>query len=88
MVVNKAAIENDPAMRLERAGDDVGRVGVRAAVGRRAEFAFGIRLHDEPAEIGNRGVNFLHLFIPEINDARVERIKGVEPANAFADCRN
>ena len=72
-----------PPCGFERAGDHVRRVGVRAAVSRRAEFAFGIRLHDESAEIGNRGVNFLHLFIPEINDARVERIKGVEPANAF-----
>ena len=83
MVVNKTAIENDAAVRFERAGDHVRRVGVRAAVGRRAEFAFGIRLHDEPAEIGNRRINLLHLFFPEINDARVERVKGVEAANAF-----
>ena len=54
VVVDEAAIEQDAAVRLEGLGDDVGGVGVGAAVFGRAEPAFGVGLEHEAAEVGDR----------------------------------
>ena len=51
MVVDEPAIEDHAAMRRERARDDVGRVGMRAPVGRRADAALGIRFQHEAGEV-------------------------------------
>ena len=54
VVVDEAAIEEEAAVRRQRARDDVGGVGVGAAVCRRAEAAFGVGLEHEAAEVGDR----------------------------------
>ena len=53
MVVDKGAIEDEAAVRFQRAGDDVGGVGGRAMVCRWTEAAFGIGLDDNATEVGN-----------------------------------
>ena len=61
VVVDESAVEEQAAVRLERAGDDVGRVGVGAPVGGRSEAPFGIGLDDEAAEVGNQRYRFRRL---------------------------
>ena len=83
MVVNESAIEQQAAVRLERAGDHVGCVGMRAAICGRTDAAFGIGLQDETREIGNRSVNLPCFLLPPFDHARVERIVRVETADRF-----
>ena len=83
VVVDEGAIEHDAAMRLEGAGDHVGGVGRRSAIGRGPEAALGIGLHDEAAEIRDVPVNLVHLLAPPLGDPRIQRIKRVEPADDF-----
>ena len=83
MVVDEAAIEDQAAVRLERAGDHVGGVGVGAVVGGGADAAFGIGLHDDAAEVGDGGVEFVESGFPPGGDAWVERIEGVEAADGL-----
>ena len=54
VVVDEAAVEEQAAVRRQRARHDVGGIGVRAAVSRRSDAALGIGLQDEAAEVGNR----------------------------------
>ena len=81
VVVDEAAIEEDAAVRLEGLGDDVGGVGVRAAVFGRAEPAFGVGLEHEAAEVGDRLVDFVDLAFPERDGSRIERIERVDAAD-------
>ena len=53
MVVDEAAIEEQAAVRRERARHDVGGIGMGAPVGGRADAAFGIGLEDDAAEVGH-----------------------------------
>ena len=58
MVVDECAVENDSAVRLQRAGEHIGGVGGCASVTRGAELAFGIGFHGESGEVGNERVDF------------------------------
>ena len=82
MVVDEGAIEDEAAVRFERARDDVGGVSGRAVVGRRAESAFGIGFDDEAAEVGDFCVDLVEAFAPPFRDSGIERIEGVEAADA------
>ena len=53
MVVDERAVKNHAAMRLERAGDHIGRVGMSASVGRRTGAPLGVGFDYKSAEIGN-----------------------------------
>src|SRR5580704_9809915 len=53
MVVDESAVENETAVRFERARDDVSGVGGRTVVCGWAEAAFGVGLHYDAAEVGN-----------------------------------
>ena len=81
MVVDETAIEDHAAVRRQRARDDVGRVGVRAAVGRWTDAPFGIGLQDEAAEVGNR-LDRARRRAPSTRRSTrwIERVEGVEPA--------
>ncbi len=83
MVVDEAAIKDETAVRLECARDNVGGVGVSAAVGGWSHAAFGIGLQNEAAEIGDGAVDFIGSRFPPRGDARVERIERIEAAHAL-----
>ena len=81
VVVHEAAIEEQATVGLERARHHVGRIRMRAPVGRRAHAAFGIGLQDQTAQIGNGAVELLSLGLPPRGYARIERIESIETAN-------
>src|SRR6266567_5220880 len=81
VVVNEGAIEDDAAMRLERASDDIGRVGRRSAIGGGTEPALGIGFDDEAAEIRNVPVNLVDLLTPPLGHPRIQRVERVQAAN-------
>src|SRR5882757_2446021 len=83
MIVDESTIKHDAVMRIERARDNVGRVGGRAAIEGRAETAFGIGFDDEAAEVGNGRVNSVGFLAPPIRDSGIERIECVEASNGF-----
>jgi hypothetical protein len=74
VVVDEAAIEEDAAVRLERPRDDVGGIGVRPFVGRRADAPFRVRLEDDAGEVRDCGVEFVDLRRPPLDHRRIERI--------------
>ena len=82
MVVDEGAIEDEAAVRFESAGDDVGGVGGRAMIGRRAEAAFGIGFDDYAAEVGDFCVDLVEAIAPPFRDGGIERIECVEAADA------
>ena len=81
VVVNKAAIENQAAVRLERAGDHVGSVRVRPVIRRRSDAAFRIGLEDEAAEIRHRPIDLVGFGFPPGDDGGIQRIEGIESAD-------
>src|SRR6266852_7202824 len=83
MVVHKCPVKNDSAVGLERACNDVGGVRRRPAVNGRAGPTFGVRLHDKSAKVRNPGVDRVHFFAPPLVEARIKRIKRVEPADSL-----
>ena len=70
VVVDEAAIEDQSAVRLQRARDHVGRVGVRSAVDRRTDAALRIGLDDEAAQIGNGAIDLVGFRLPPGDDLR------------------
>src|SRR3984893_13039982 len=62
MVVDKGAIENDAAVRSERASDHIGGVRRRAMVGRGTQATFGVRFHDETPKVGDEAINFVRFL--------------------------
>ena len=88
VVVDEAAIEQDAAVRLECVGDDVGGVGVRAAVFGGAEPAFAIGLEHESAEIGDHFVDLVDLLFPECDGRGIERIERADAADLLAGWRS
>ncbi len=83
VVVDEAAIKEQAAVRSQRAGDDVGGVGVGAAIGGGAGAAFGIGLEHEAGKIGDGAVDFIGAGAPPGGDGGIERIEGVETAGGF-----
>ncbi len=79
-VVDEAAPDHEPAVRRERPGEHVRALRVVATVGEGSGPVLGVRLHEEPAEVGDRRVDRLRPLSPVARDAGVERIGGIEPA--------
>ena len=75
MVIDKAAVEDQAAVRLEGAGNHIGGVGMGAVVGGRASAAFGIRLDEQPGKVWNGGVEFIDFGTPPGCDGGVQRIE-------------
>ena len=70
IVVDEAAIKHHAAVGLERAGNGVGRLRGGAAVFRRADAAFRIRLDHEAGKVGDGSVDLIHLRPPPGGDAQ------------------
>jgi hypothetical protein len=66
-------------MRRDRVGDDVGPVGVGAAIVLRTRLTLTVRFDQEPAEIGDRTVELIGLGTPPSGDRRIERIGCGQP---------
>ena len=81
VVVDEAAVEDDAAVRGERTRNDVGGIGMRAAVGARAQASLGIGFDHEPAQIRDALVEIVDRLLPPADDPRVEWIESVETAN-------
>src|SRR5580692_12378125 len=75
VVVDKGSVEDHSAVWLEGAGNYVGRVGMSAAVSRRAEAALGIGFYNEASEVWDAAVDFVDLFAPPLGDPRIQRVK-------------
>lgn len=67
-------------MRGECVGEQVGAVGVAAAVGEGARLPFGVGFDDEAAEVGDGLVHLVHGRAPPRTYALVQRVGGVKPA--------
>ena len=83
MVVDEAAIEEQAAVRLQGARQQIGGVGVRSAVGGGTDAAFGIGLEHEAGEIGDGGVQRVDAVLPPRGDLGLERVEGVESAEGL-----
>ena len=68
-------------MRRERVGEHVGAVSMGAAVVLRARLPFRIGLDEEPAEVGDRAIDFVGLVPPPAPDCGIERVGGLQPAD-------
>ena len=79
MGVDEGAPHDDAAMGLDRGGEHVGPIGMRAVIILRTGLAFAVRLDQEAAEIGDGAVDLIRLRLPPGGDLRVERIGGLEP---------
>jgi hypothetical protein len=80
MVVDEAAVEEQAAVRRQRARHHVGGVGVGAVVVRRAGAALRIGLHHKTGEIRDGPIQFIDFLFPPGGDAGVERIEGIQAA--------
>ena len=76
IVVNKAAIKNDSAVGLERAGNGVGSLRGGAAVFRRTQAALRVRLDHESGKVGDRYVYLIRLHPPPCGDCGIQWIEG------------
>jgi hypothetical protein len=85
VVVDKAAVKEKTAVRLERASHRVGGIRVRSSVGRRAHTALGIRLQNEAGQVGNGAVDLVGFRFPPRGHARVERVEGIQTAHGLGD---
>src|SRR5580704_11275408 len=83
VVVDKRTIKDDAVMRRKGAGNYVGGIGRRPAIGRWTEPALRIRLDDNTCKIGNQPVYVVKLFSPPFGNARIGRIKGIETADHY-----
>ena len=83
VVVDEAAIEEQAAVRLERARQHVGGVGVGSPVGGGTDAAFRIGLQDDAAEVGNGAVQVVHPGFPPVGYLRIERVEGVQAADGL-----
>src|SRR2546429_184921 len=81
MVVYKRPIENEATVGFERAGNHIGGLRGRPAVGGRAGPAFGIRLDNKSAEVRNPPVDRVHFLAPPLDETRVQRIECIQPSN-------
>src|SRR5262249_25747569 len=81
MVIHETSVENDAAMFSEGPRYDIRSVGVAAVISGGAQPPFRVGLGNEAPEIGNRAVNSVDRFLPEIGDTRVQRIESIESAN-------
>src|SRR5207247_11466296 len=82
MVVHKCTVEKNAAVGLERARDDVGGIRWRPAVSGRTRPAFGIRLDNKSGDVGNAAMDAVHSLAPPLAEARVERVRRVQSADA------
>src|SRR5580692_8449809 len=78
VVVDKRTIEDDAVMRRKGAGNYVGGIGRRPAIGRGTEAALRIRLDDNAGKIRNQSVNVVKLSSPPFANARICRIERVQ----------
>ena len=69
-----------PPCGATRFRQHVGAVGVRALVVLRSGLAFGVRLHEETAEIRDVAVDLVDLGLPPGAHRRIERIRGLQSA--------
>src|SRR5262249_5066009 len=83
VVVNKCAIENDAAMRLECPGDGIRGVRRGAVVRGRTKLPFRVSFYYKAAKVRHQTVNSIDLFAPPFFDTRIKWIKRVQPANHF-----
>src|SRR5215831_13041729 len=81
VVIDKPPVKDQTAMPGEWPGYDIGSVSVAAVVSGGTEPPFGVRLENETAEVRNGAINSINRFLPEIGDAGVKRVEGVESAN-------
>src|SRR5213075_2849950 len=81
VVVDEAAIEDEAAVRFERAGYSVGGFGGGAVVLRGAYAAFGVGLDDEAAEVWDGSVNFVDFGFPPRDDGGVDGVEGGKMAD-------
>ena len=84
--IHEGPPHDDAAVRRKRVGKHVGAVGVRASVVLRARLAFGIRLDDEAAEIGNVSIDLVDLVAPPQAHRRILGVGALEAAH-FASVR-
>src|ERR1035438_41311 len=68
MVVDKAAVEQQSAVGVERAGNYVGGVGWGAAVAGGSSAAFGVRFHNEAGKIWNLRIKSVNGLLPPRDD--------------------
>ena len=61
VAVDERAPHHDAAVRRQRVGQHVRAVGVRALVVLRSGLTFGVRFHDEAAEVGNDAIDLVGL---------------------------
>ena len=80
MVVDEAAVEQQAAVRRERARHHIGRVGVSAVVIRRAGAALRIGLHHKAGEIRDGPIQFIRFLFPPGGNAGVERVERIQAA--------
>src|SRR5260370_8101868 len=79
MVVYKRAIENNAAVRFERACNHVGGVRRRPAVSRRAGPAFGVRFDNKSAEVWNSTINAAYFLAPPLGQTTPPPIQPPHP---------
>ncbi len=77
MVIHEGPIKKNAAMRLERAGNDVGRVSRCPAVGGWTGTPLGICLDHKPTEVRNLPVDLVGLCPPPFDHPGIERIEAV-----------
>ena len=75
IVVDEAAIEDDAAVRFERAGYGVGGFGGGAVILRGAYAAFGVGLDDEAGEVGDGFVDLVDFGLPPGDDGGVDGVE-------------
>src|SRR5437899_4891323 len=83
MVIDKGAIHDDAAMRLQSACNHVCGIRWTAPIARRSGTAFGVRFDQETGEVRDQAINLVGFFLPPRLHARIERIKSVKMAQGF-----
>src|SRR5580692_5205478 len=76
IVVDEAAIEDEAAMRFERASDGVGGFGGSAMVLRGADTTLRVGFDDEAGEVGNGFIDLVDFGSPPGDNGRVDGVEG------------
>src|SRR6187397_2764153 len=76
--IDECTPDDDAAMWRQRPGEHVRAVGVGTLIVLRSGLAFGIRLDEETAEVGNVAVDLVDLGFPPLTHGRIERVGGLQ----------
>src|SRR5262245_7966562 len=73
MVIDETPVKDQTAVAGQGPGDDIRGVSMAAMINGGAQPPLRVGLENKASKIGNRAVDSIDRFLPEIGDARVQR---------------